>query len=85
MFKTLRERSMIDVQIGFLLSTFNSSVNVVIYCFRNEHFREVAIQIIRLNRFCRRAVKEELPLEVKEKTINNAEVIKLRKEKKSCD
>ena len=43
------EKWFIDQSISYLLMTFNASVNMIIYCFKDEQFREVAMGITGLD------------------------------------
>ena len=56
-------RATIGWQISFLASVINSSVNILIYCFKDEQFCNVARQITRVDKVCRRQTNNnELPL-----------------------
>ena len=74
--KTFGERSRIEWQICFLVLTLNSSVNVVIYCFKDKHFREVASHIIGSHLDCTKQVTGELPPGSKEEPNKDLQVIK---------
>ena len=59
-------RSSITWQVSNLVLLINSSVNMLIYCFKDKQFRNVAIQITRLDQVWRRQVTSEMPLEGKD-------------------
>ena len=63
---TFGKRSLIEWQICFLVLTLNSSINVVIYCFKDQQFREVAGQILMLDQVCGRQVTHKSPPDSKE-------------------
>ena len=43
------ERWFIDQSISYLLMTVSASVNMIIYCFKDEQFRQVAMSITGLD------------------------------------
>ena len=45
------ERWFIDQSISYLLMTINASVNMIIYCFKDEQFRQVAMGITGLDKW----------------------------------
>ena len=45
------ERWFIEESISYLLMTFNASVNMIIYCFKDEQFRQVAMGITGLDKW----------------------------------
>ena len=52
-------RSTVQWQISYLMLIINSSMNMVIYCFKDKQFRNVACQITRLDQLCRGKVTNE--------------------------
>ena len=64
--------SVSKMQYISLFVVINSSVNILIYCFKDEKFRHIAHQKFGLDKFglcCKQAVKEnDLPLQVIDKT-----------------
>ena len=59
-------RSSIPWQVCNLVVLINSSVNMQIYCFKDQQFRNVAIQITRLDQVCGRQVTSEMPFQGKD-------------------
>ena len=73
--KSFGERSKIEWQISFLILTINSSVNVVIYCFKDKHFRALAREILKLDQFGKVQVNAGLPLEARNAANKDSEVL----------
>ena len=59
-------RSSIPWQVCNLVLIINPSVNMLIYCFKDQQFRNVAIQITRLDQLCGRQVTSEMPFQGKD-------------------
>ena len=56
------KRAFVDGSISYLLMTINSSVNIIIYCFKDEQFRAIARSVIGLDRLKMRSTTD-MPLE----------------------
>ena len=54
---TYADRSTIGWQLSHLLSIINSSVNMLIYCFKDKQFRNATCQITRFDQMCARKAK----------------------------
>ena len=58
------ERWFIYQSIGYLLTTVNASVNVIIYCFKDEQFWQVAMNITGLDKWKTKKSQTELPTRI---------------------
>ena len=56
-FMAFAERSAVEWQVSFLLLIINSSVNMLIYGFKDEQFRRVASHITGLDSACKKQVR----------------------------
>ena len=72
---TFGERSKVEWQICFLVNTINSSVNTVIYCFKDKQFRALASEMIKLDQFCKVKVNDGSPLEARDAANKDSEVL----------
>ena len=58
------ERWAIFQSVSYLLMTINASVNMIVYCFKDEQFREVAMEITGLERLTTRESSTDNPTSV---------------------